>query len=192
MRKTIYLSDHSLTCHLPLRTPRAGQAAARQSHNSRPRRGPRANKPITKDWWSVRGKDSREQQSKSRNRPRSQEETQMCRDTFLLAETLFSDTRRSQRSHTAERMALIAKEAAWFPCLAPDRNAHFIIRQTDTDIFTWGRNSRGIWRHVAWEIRGLVYRMEAAQTNNSKGPWLCTHTHTHKHRHPQTPTPICT
>lgn len=52
--KTIYLGDHSLTCHLPPRTPRAGRAAARHSHNSGPRRGPRANKPITKDWWSVR------------------------------------------------------------------------------------------------------------------------------------------
>lgn len=43
-------------------------------------------------------------------------------------------------------------------------------------------------RHDAGEIRGLVYRMEAAQTNNSKGPW---HTHTHiyintdAHRHPR-------
>lgn len=53
--KTIYLSDHSLTRHLPLRTPRAGRAAARHSHNSRPRRGPRTNKAIRKHSCSVRG-----------------------------------------------------------------------------------------------------------------------------------------
>lgn len=121
----------------------------------------------------------------------------MCSDTFLPAETLFSNThththnaRRSWRSHAAERMALIAKEAVWFPCLAPDPNAHFIIRQTDTDIFTWSRNGRGIWRHVVWEIRELVYRMEAAQTNSGKGPWLCTLIHTHTPT--PTPTPIHT
>lgn len=100
---------------------------------------------------------------------------------FSARRNFYSLTRGSRRSHTAERMALIAKEAVWFPCLARDPNAHFIIRQTDTDIFTWSGNGRGIWRHVAWEIRGPVYRMEAAQTNNSKGPWLCTHTHTHLH-----------
>lgn len=88
-------------------------------------------------------------------------------------------------------MALIVKEAVWFPCLDPDPNTHFIIRQTDTDIFTWSGSGRGIWRHVAWEIRGLVYSMEAAQTNKQQRP-LALHSHTHTdmdkhtdaHRHP--------
>lgn len=39
-KDNIYLSDHSLTCHLVLRTPGAGRAAAQQSHYSRPGRGP--------------------------------------------------------------------------------------------------------------------------------------------------------
>ena len=111
-----------------------------------------------------------------------------CAETLFHWQKLYSRTRwRSRRSHTAERRALITKEAMWFPCLAPDCNTHFIIRQTDTDIFTWRGNSRRIWRHVAWEIRSLVYIMEAAQTNNSKGPWSCAHTHKHRHPHLYTP-----
>lgn len=48
------------------------------------------------------------------------------------------NTHGSQRSHAAERMALITKGAAWFPCIAADPNAYFIIRQTDTDIYLHG------------------------------------------------------
>lgn len=94
---TIHHSDQSLTCHLPLRTPRADWAAARQSNNSRPRRRPRANKPITQEWQRVcvcvclHWVCDRVQWSKSRNSPRSQGKAQMCRGAFLLAETLFSN-----------------------------------------------------------------------------------------------------
>ena len=104
---------------------------------------------------------------------------------FSARANFYSPTHRSRRSHTAERMALIVKGAAWFPCLAPDPNAHFIIRQTDTDIFTWCRNGRGIWRHVAVEIRGPVYRTEGSTNKQQQRP-LALHTHTHTHPHPHT------
>lgn len=113
---------------------------------------------------------------------------------FSARANFYSPTRGSRRSHAAERMALIVKGAAWFPCLAPDPNAHFIIRQTDTDIFTWRRDGRGIWRHVAVEIRGLVYRMEGSTNKQQQRP-LALHTHTHTrintdtHRHPRLYTP---
>ena len=58
-----------------------------------------------------------------------------CAKALFCSRKLYSLTRRSQRSHAAEKMALIANGAAWFPRIAADPNAHFIITQADTDVY---------------------------------------------------------
>lgn len=59
-----------------------------------------------------------------------------CAEVLFCWRKLYSLTRRSQRSHAAaEKMALIANGAAWFPRIAADPNAHFIITQADTDVY---------------------------------------------------------
>lgn len=178
----IYLSDHSLTCHLPLRTPRAGWAAARQSHNSRPTPGPRANKAITK-----RPTECEREKTVARGRAkagidREVKRKRRCADTlFLLTQTLFFNAREAGRSHAAERTALIAEDAAWIPCLARDPNAHFIIRRN------WHRyiyTERGTaeefggmlpGRSEAWFIEWKQHKQTTAKALGS------THTHTPTH-----------
>lgn len=58
-----------------------------------------------------------------------------CAEVLLCSWKLSSLTCRSQRSQAAEKMALIANAAAWFPRIAADPNAHFIITHADTDVY---------------------------------------------------------
>lgn len=118
-----------------------------------------------------------------------------CAEVLFCSRKLYSLTCRSQRSHGAEKMALIGKGAAGFPRVAADPNAHFIITQADTDIYLHRAGMAEEFgamlprRSEAWFIEWKSHKQTTEQVPGSSHSR--TRAHIDAHRHPHLYAPEC-